>query len=111
MDTFYVALGMDDAAAEIDEAVACGNVAGACIDDYTVAGQEGRRCIVRVYEKCDMHSGQRQTLTVVIDNITGQTRIHSMDGGGGDGFACCWSAMGSFAAEVRAALGDYVLQQ
>ena len=109
MDTFYVSLGMDDAAAEIDEAVAGGSGTGACIDDYTVAGQEGRRCIVRVYEKHDMQTGSHKTLTVVIDNITGQTRIHSMDGGGDTDFAFDWGAVGSFASEIRDALCDFML--
>jgi hypothetical protein len=101
---------MDDAAAEIDEAVAGGSVTGACIDDYTVAGQEGRRCIVRVYEKYDGQAGVRQTLTVVIDNITGQTRIHSMDGGDEPGCVCGWGAAGSFAADVRDALQGFMLK-
>lgn len=41
--------------------------------------------MVAVYEKHYYRAGNRLTLTVVLDDFTGRTRVHCISGGGGEG--------------------------
>ena len=49
--------------------------------------------VVAVYEKHYYRAGNRLTLTVVLDDFTGRTRVHCIGGGGGEGlFRFDWGA-------------------
>ena len=54
--------------------------------------------------------GNRLTLTVVLDDFTGRTRVHCISGGGGEGlFRFDWGAAESFEGVVHDALSHYRL--
>ncbi len=107
-ETFYVSLGMQQAAQLIDDAVLRGSISGECIDNYGAGGPQTGGFILRVYEKHYMRAGNRLTLTVVLDDLSGTTRVHCIGGGGGEGlFSFDWGASGSFAGTVAAALAPY----
>jgi hypothetical protein len=107
-DTFYVSLGVQQAAQVIDDAVLSGSFTGECIDNYGAGAPGSGGFILRVYEKHFVRAGNRLTLTVVIDDLSGSTRVHCVGGGGGEGlFSFDWGAAGSFAGTVVNALAPY----
>ncbi len=107
-DTFYVSLGAQQAAQVIDDAVLRGSISGECIDSYGAGGPGSGGFILRVYEKHYLRAGNRLTLTVVIDDLSGKTRVHCVGGGGGEGlFAFDWGAADSFSGTVAGALAPY----
>ena len=62
-----------------------------------------------VYEKHYWRAGNRLTLTVTIDNMSGRTRVHTVGGGGGEGlFRFDWGASQSFEGVVQDALAPYL---
>ncbi|MBU5439557.1 hypothetical protein KQI42_16200 [Tissierella sp. MSJ-40] len=85
-----------------------GSVTGELIDSHIVYGENGKLCIISVYEKHYYRAGNRLTLTVIIDNMEGATRVHSISGGGGEGlFRFDWGASKSFETCVENALAEY----
>ena len=69
---------------------------------------QGGTCVVAVYEKHYYRAGNRLTLTVILDDLTGQTRVHCISGGGGEGlFRFDWGAADSFENVVHDALDAY----
>lgn len=73
-------------------------------------GPNGLQCAVMVYEKHYWRAGNRLTLTVTIDNLSGRTRVHTIGGGGGEGlFRFDWGAAESFEGVVQDALSPYML--
>lgn len=107
-DTFFVSLGVQQAAEIIDDAVLRGSFTGELIDAYGAGSPQGGGFMLRVYEKHYMRAGNRLTLTVVLDDLSGTTRVHCVGGGGGEGlFAFDWGAADSFAGVVDRALAQY----
>ena len=107
MTTFYVTLGINAAADEIYKAVVEGSVTGECLDRHTVAMPQGS-VTVMVFEKHYYRAGNRLTLTAVLDNAQGATRVHLVSGGGGEGlFRFDWGASESFEEVVVSALRPY----
>lgn len=86
--TFFVSLDIEAAANLIDRAVVDKSITGQCIDTYTL-DSESSQCRVMVYEKHFLRVSNRLTLTVVIDNFDGKTRVHCVSGGGGDALLGC----------------------
>ena len=107
-ETFFVSLGVQQAAQVIDDAVVRGSFTGECIDAYGAGAPGGGGFVLRVYEKHYMRAGNRLTLTVVLDDLSGTTRVHCIGGGGGEGlFAFDWGAADSFSGVVANALAPY----
>ncbi len=107
-DTFFVSLDVQGAINIIDGAVVRGSITGERIDHYGVGAPGGGGFVVLVYEKHYYRAGNRLTLTVVIDDLTGRTRVHSVSGGGGEGFfRFDWGASKSFSGVVASALAPY----
>ncbi len=79
-NTFFVKLGTEDAALLISESIA--QKGGECIDTYFIASPPGG-CTVLVYEKYFFRAQGKVTLTVVIDDFQGKTRLHYASSGGG----------------------------
>lgn len=78
------------------------------IDKYVVNGDNGKVCMVSVYEKHYMRADTRLTLTVVIDNMEGVTRVHCIAGGGGEAFfRFDFGASESFEYSVEKILSQY----
>ena len=111
MTDFYVSVSPDQAMRLIDNAVVNGSITGEKIDEYVSNMGNGTKLTVSVYEKHYYRAGNRLTLTVVADNLRGKTHIHTISGGGGQGFMRFdWGASGSFEDTVMNALYEYVIE-
>lgn len=107
-DTFFVSTDVQSTINAINNAVVGGSITGELIDHYGVPAPQGGGFVVLVYEKHYYRAGNRLTLTVVIDDLTGRTRVHSVSGGGGEGlFRFDWGASKSFSGVVANALSPY----
>lgn len=107
-DTFFVSLDIGSAIAQLDGYIVGGSITGECIDRYDVSSGTGRVAVL-VYEKHYYRAGNRLTLTVTLDDLTGRTRVHSASGGGGEGlFRFDWGAADSFAQAPYQALRKFV---
>lgn len=105
-----VTLTPENAAEIVNHAIVDGSITGKLIDYHTVKGNDGSLCVVLVYDKHYYRAGNRLTLTVIIDNMSGTTRVHSISGGGGEGlFRFDWGAADSFENCVASALKKYML--
>ena len=109
-NTFLVSLSIDECGQLIHSAIVDGSITGELLDHYVLDGPNGMRCAVMVYEKHYWRAGNRLTLTVTVDNLTGSTRVHTISGGGGEGlFRFDWGAAQSFEGVVQDALAPYLL--
>ena len=109
-NTFLVSLSMEECGQCIHSAIVDGSITGELLDHYVLDGPYGMRCAVMVYEKHYWRAGNRLTLTVTVDNLTGSTRVHTIGGGGGEGlFRFDWGAAHSFEGVVQDALAPYLL--
>lgn len=107
-DTFFVSVDMPRAIERMDAHIVGGSITGECIDRYDMTSPAGQVTVL-VYEKHYYRAGNRLTLTVTLDNLTGQTRVHSAAGGGGEGlFRFDWGAADSFAQAPSDALRQFV---
>lgn len=106
--TFFVSLDINTAANVVDRAVVDGSITGQSIDAYTVSSGD-RQCRVMVYEKHFLRVSNRLTLTVVIDDLDGKTRVHCVSGGGGDALRFDWGASDRFTGVVEKALSTYII--
>lgn len=105
--SYFVTLDMTDCQDLIFKAVT-DSVTGTLIGTHTVASADGNSCTVDVYEKHYYRAGNRLTLTVILDDFTGQTRVRCISGGGGEGlFRLDWGAAESFEDVVHQVLAPY----
>ncbi len=108
-NTCYVTCSIGQCAELIHSAIVDGSVTGELLDRYEVQSPDGLKCLVMVYEKHYWRAGNRLTLTVTIDNMSGRTRVHTVGGGGGEGlFRFDWGASQSFEGVVQDALAPYL---
>ena len=109
MNTFYVSIDVESAAAEINKEVVDGSITGELIDFYEVNEEKGS-LVVLVFEKHYWRAGNRLTLTVTIDDLCGKTRVHYVSGGGGEGLLRFdWGAAESFESVAEDALRNYII--
>lgn len=109
MSTFFVSAAPKDAVALIQEEVVGGSITGELIDFYEIEEPKAYLAVL-VYEKHYSRVGNRLTLTVTIDNLSGRTRVHSVSGGGGEGLLRFdWGAAEDFEATVENALRKYII--
>lgn len=108
-NTCYVTCSIGQCAELIHSAIVDGSVTGELLDRHEVRSPDGLKCLVMVYEKHYWRAGNRLTLTVTIDNMSGRTRVHTVGGGGGEGlFRFDWGASQSFEGVVQDALAPYL---
>ena len=108
-NTCYVTCSIGQCAELIHSAIVDGSVTGELLDRHEVQSPDGLKCLVMVYEKHYWRAGNRLTLTVTIDNMSGRTRVHTVGGGGGEGlFRFDWGASQSFEGVVQDALAPYL---
>ena len=108
-DSYSVSLGLRECGEAIHAAVT-DSVTGELVDHCELTHPGGGTCVVAVYEKHYYRAGNRLTLTVVLDDFTGRTRVHCISGGGGEGlFRFDWGAAESFEGVVHDALSHYRL--
>ncbi len=106
--TFMVSISIQEAAEIIYDEVVGGSITGELIDQYEIEDGRTLKCVVQVFEKHYYRAGNRLTLTVVLDNLEGNTRVHYSSGGGGEGlFRFDWGAAEDFADIVLDALEEY----
>jgi len=106
--TFMVSISIQEAADIIYNEVVDGSITGEIIDKYEIRDDGTLKCMVQVFEKHYYRAGNRLTLTVVFDNLGGNTRVHYSSGGGGEGlFRFDWGASEDFADIVPDALEKY----
>ena len=106
-DSYSVSLGLRECGEAIHAAVT-DSVTGTLIGTHTVASADGGTCTVDVYEKHYYRAGNRLTLTVILDDFTGRTRVRCISGGGGEGlFRFDWGASESFEDVVHQALAEF----
>ena len=68
----------------------------------------GKKCTVLVYEKYYFRVKNYVTLTVVLDNFDGKTRVHMVGSGGGNGLLNLdFCASNSFVSKVMDRLEQY----
>lgn len=105
-----VNLSPERATEVVHSGIVDGSITGTLIDYHTVQGADGSLCVISVYEKHFYRAGNRLTLTVIIDNMSGITKVHSISGGGGEGlFRFDWGASDSFETCVVDALSPFVV--
>lgn len=111
MTDFYVSISPQEAVELLNRHIVNGSITGELIDQYTNTTDNGAEVIVLVYEKHYYRAGNRLTLTIVIDNLSGKTHIHSAGGGGGQGLLRFdWGASGSFEDSTYDALYKYMIK-
>lgn len=106
--TIRVSVGINEAARLIQNEVIEGSFTGEMLDRHVIHSSGGT-CICMVFEKLYYRVKNRLTLTVVIDDFEGTTRVHYVSGGGGTNalFNFDWGASHKFSSVVERALGSY----
>lgn len=108
--TMFVTLSLEDTLNLIYQAVVGGSVTGELIDSYRVDSADQKTCIINTYEKHYWRTGNRLTLTVMVDNMGGYTRVHTVSGGGGALIKFDWGASESFTNIVPKTLAPYLMR-
>ncbi len=111
MTDFYVSIYPEEAMELLNRHIVNGSITGELIDKYVNTTDDGKVVIVLVYEKHYYRAGNRLTLTVAIDNLSGKTHVHSAGGGGGQGLLRFdWGASNSFEDSTYDALYKYMIE-
>ncbi|MDD3243050.1 MAG: DUF6054 family protein [Eubacteriales bacterium] len=107
--SFFVKTDLRTAADVINTYIVTGSISGECVDRYRIPTETGA-VEVMVFEKYYYRVGNRLSLTVVLDDLTGVTRVRSIGSGGGNGVFLNfdWGSADSFAASPYQALRDYL---
>lgn len=109
-NTMNVSVSVNTAAHIIEQEVVEGSITGTLIDRYEIESSDKKKCVMLVFDKHYYRAGNRLTLTVLIDDFTGVTRVHCVAGGGGEGlFRFDWGAAESFEEIVFEALEKYIV--
>ena len=97
-NTYTLTCTPEAAAERIRDAIEGRYFTGEMIDSYRIGGGD-KTCLVLVFERHSARVGNRMTLTVTLDNLSGITRVHTVGGGGGAGLlGFDWGAAESFAS-------------
>jgi len=93
-------------AAYMEQSVSC-----VCLD-RACRNVDGRSLITLMYEKYYYRAGNRLVLMVMIDDFSGETRVHTVGGGGGEGifFRFDWGAGAHFAHAPMEALKAHIVR-
>lgn len=110
-DNFKVNLSLKDTISELDSGIVRESVTGERIDYHVIIGNEDNGAILLVYEKYFYRVGNRITLTIVVDNLNGQTKVHSIGGGAAQGmfFKFDWGASEDFTSLPRSILRNNII--
>lgn len=109
-NTLRISIPIEETIDLIYNAVVNGSVTGEMIDQYEINSFDNKKCVVMVFDKHYYRAGNRLTLTVIIDDLEGNTRVHYVGGGGGQGlFKFDWGAADSFEGIIPRALAGYIV--
>ncbi|MEA4832809.1 hypothetical protein SDC9_107799 [bioreactor metagenome] len=109
-NTFFVSSDIISSANKIKEEINR-SFSGELVNDYNIQCENHCSVHVMVFEKYYSRVSNRLTLTVILDDVSGKTRVHYTSAGGGTGvlFRFDWGAADSFAESVRSALSDCII--
>ncbi|MEK4243902.1 DUF6054 family protein [Psychrobacillus sp. FSL K6-2684] len=109
---FYVKITPISALRVIEESIVTGSISGKVLDVYkrSVGSQEVVVCVI---EKFYYRTSNRASLTITLDNLEGDTKVHAVASGGGQGafLRFDWGAGGDFVNSVRRALENHIVEQ
>ena len=107
-NTIRVSVDINTAERLVQNEVIQGSITGEMLDRHMIHSGSGT-CVCMVFEKHYYRVGNRLTLTVVIDDFEGATRVHYVSGGGSTNalFNFDWGASDKFSRVVEQALGSY----
>ena len=107
-NTIRVSVDINTAERLIQNEVIEGSFTGEMLDRHVIHSSSGT-CTCMVFEKHYYRVKNRLTLTVVIDDFEGTTRVHYVSGGGGTNvlFNFDWGASDRFSMVVEEALASY----
>ncbi|WP_144510508.1 DUF6054 family protein [Bacillus sp. FJAT-22090] len=107
---FYVSLSPKAALDILQHHIVQGSISGTIVDVYErVVGE--RQVVVCVLEKYYMRTSNRASLTITLDNLENNTKVHAAASGGGSGafLRFDWGAGESFVSSVENALGGFIV--
>lgn len=111
IQNLFVSLTAAEAVRQVSDTIIRGSITGELLDSYTVMAPGGGSCTVCIFEKHYYRAGNRLTLTMTVDDLTGRTRVRLVGGGGGEGlFRFDWGASGSFENSAYHALKPYEIR-
>jgi hypothetical protein len=112
MQTMAIGLAPLEAAEVVRRAVQASGTSVECVGEYVNRSQDGRDVVMLVFEKYFMRNSSRASLSVVLENTTGQTWVGAAGSGGGQGafFNFDWGTGEEFTHVVTAALQPYELR-
>lgn len=112
MYTSTVGLTPVQASAVVKEQVQASGASVECVGEYVNRAADGREVVLLVFEKYYMRNSSRASLSVVLENVNGQTWVGYTGSGGGQGalLSFDWGTADDFAGTVGAALEPYLLR-
>lgn len=110
MAHFCVSLSPADAANVLYNYVINEGISTECVGRYANRSPNGQETILLVFEKYFMRNSSRASLSVIIENVSGQTIVYSIGSGGGQStlWKFDWGASSDFANLVPNALRNYI---
>lgn len=110
-DNFKVNLSLEETISELDDGIVRESVTGERIDYHVITGNKDNGAVLLVYEKYFSRVGNRITLTIIVDNLDGPTKVHSIGGGAAQGmfFKFDWGASSSFTSLPRNILRNNII--
>lgn len=112
MTDLYLTVSQQEAVRLLTEEIVNGSITGELIDEYSYSLEGGKAITVLIFEKHFFRAENRLTLTVVIDDVNGKTRLHAVGGGGGKGiFNFDFGAADKFEEAVYDAFYKYIIKE
>lgn len=112
MTDLYLTVSQQEAVRLLTEEIVNGSITGELIDEYSYSLEGDKAITVLIFQKHFFRAENRLTLTVVIDNVNGKTRLHGVGGGGGKGifkFDC--GAADKFEESIYDAFYKYIMKE
>ncbi|MEN0070091.1 MAG: DUF6054 family protein [Propionicimonas sp.] len=112
MQTLTIGIPPLEAAEVVRTRVLASGSSVECVGEYVNRSADGRDVVMLVFEKYFMRNSSRASLSVVLENVNGQTWVGATGSGGGQGavFSFDWGTGEEFAAVVTTALTPYLLR-
>lgn len=109
-DNFKVKLSLRETISELSKGISRDSVTSERIDYHIISGNEDNGAVLLVYEKYFARVSNKITLTIVVDNLEGVTKVHSIGGGASQSmfFNIDWGASDSFTSLPRNILSQNI---
>ena len=111
METFTVDLTFEEAKNTIKEFVLHEGASTECVAEYEQEAQDGKKAVFLVFEKYYMRNSSRASLSIIIENLKGETKVCAVGSGGGSSalFKFDWGTANNFANVAREAVKGHIL--